>query len=124
MAIKNMLKAKDLESFKLFLIEKGYYEIPTSKNIYETLRLVKDSDMVIIYDQNSSKEYLSIADKDIHLVAEFYEKNREQISTNIAMIRSMPTGKLAHFLSETFCHGFGEAEILQWLNSPAKNNIT
>ena len=121
MAVKNMLKTKDLESFKLFLIAKGYYEVPTSKNIYETLRMVKDGDTVIIYDQNSSKEYLSIADKDIHFVAEFYRQSREQpLTSNIAMIRTMPAAKLAHFLSETFCHGFGETEILQWLRAPAE----
>ena len=121
MAVKNMLQTKDLENFRVFLIDKGYYEVPTSKNVYEILRMVKDHDIVIIYDQKTSKEYLSIADKDIHLVAEFYRKNREQASTsNIAMIRSMPAEKLAHFLSENFCHGFGETEILQWLRSPAE----
>ena len=121
MAIKNILKTKDLESFRAFLIFEGYYEVPTSKNVYETLRMIKEDDTVIIYDQKSTKEYLSIADKDIHLVTKFYEQEKEPVPTsNMAMMRTMPAEKLAHFLSKNFCHGFGEAEILQWLRSPVE----
>lgn len=39
----------------------------------------------------------------------------ENCSTNGDFIRGMTDYELAHWLSKTFCHGYGEYDFLRWL---------
>lgn len=38
--------------------------------------------------------------------------------TNVDHIRSMTDEGLASFLSSTFCHGYGNVQLLDWLRQP------
>lgn len=71
MATRNMLHKSKLKEFELFLVNKGYAIVETSKNPFEVLRAKKDKDIVIIYEKAKAKEHLSVMDKDVKLVNEF-----------------------------------------------------
>ena len=71
MATRNMLHVSKLKAFELFLVNKGYTIVETSKNPYEVLRAKKDKDTVIIYKKANFKEHLSVMEKDVLLVNEF-----------------------------------------------------
>lgn len=39
--------------------------------------------------------------------------------TNAQKIRSMSDAELAEFLSKTFCNGYGDTQLIEWLQQPA-----
>ena len=41
--------------------------------------------------------------------------------TNYDFIKNMNQEKFAEFLSKQFCHGYGELQILEWLNEIREN---
>ena len=43
--------------------------------------------------------------------------------TNAEVIRSMTDKELAHWLSTTFCHGYGEADFLVWLTESCEKDV-
>ena len=71
MAIKNKLHYKHIEDFKKYLINNGY-TIKQPKMIYEVIRAIKDNDLVVIYSKLNSKEHLTVQQKDINLVNQFF----------------------------------------------------
>lgn len=71
MAIRNKLHYKHIEDFKKYLINNGYI-IKQPKMIYEVIRAIKDNDLVVIYSKLNSKEHLTVQQKDINLVNQFF----------------------------------------------------
>lgn len=43
-----------------------------------------------------------------------------KIVTNAELIRAMSDEELAECFATTFCHGYGELQLLDWLKQPAK----
>lgn len=73
MAIRNKLHYKHIEDFKKYLINNGY-TIKQPKMIYEVIRATKDNDLVVIYSKLNSKEHLTVQQKDINLVNQFFSE--------------------------------------------------
>lgn len=71
LAERNMLHASRLKEFESFLVHKGYAIIETSKHPHEILRAKKGKNSVIIYQDVSTREHLSVMNNDIKLVNEF-----------------------------------------------------
>ena len=72
MASRNILHRSKLESFKEYLVSKGWV-IQDTKGLYEVLRAVNPEVMkrpLIIYD-GKSKEHLSVDDRDFGIVRDY-----------------------------------------------------
>lgn len=77
MATRNILHRSKLESFKEYLVSKGWI-IQDAKGIYEALRAINPEVRkrpLIIYN-GKSKEHLSIDDRDFSIIRDFIN-NRE-----------------------------------------------
>ncbi len=78
MATRELLHKSKLNELEDWLEKNGYKILATSKNPYEVLRAVKDSDYVIIYCKANSKEHLSVMDKDYDLIRRFIKESRSE----------------------------------------------
>lgn len=130
MARRKLLHISKLNDFGEWLEEQGYMILPTSKNPYEVLRAKKDKDIVLIYCKASSKEHLSIMDKDYSLIRRFINESKKQ--TNADRIRSMTDEELAIYMMCPNEMGLAEIEcdktdscncyecLLNWLRAESK----
>lgn len=78
MAARNILHISQLEAFTAYLLEKGYRHQPPSRNEYEILRMKKGRHVVVLFKRLNSKEHLSVMDKDLWLVFNFFGERRKQ----------------------------------------------
>lgn len=79
MATRNILHRSKLESFKEYLVSKGWI-IQDTKGIYEVLRAVNPEVRkrpLIIYN-GKSKEHLSIDDRDFGIVRDFINNGEDK----------------------------------------------
>lgn len=79
MATRNILHRNKLESFKEYLVSKGWV-IQDTKGMYEALRAINpevQKKPLIIYD-GKSKEHLSIDDRDFSIVRDFINKGGQK----------------------------------------------
>lgn len=44
-------------------------------------------------------------------------------NTNGDKIREMNNAEQAKFFSQTFCHGYGEPQLLEWLDKPVEDTL-
>ena len=96
MASRELLHISKLNDFEKWLEEQGYMILPTSKNQYEVLRAKKDKDTVIIYCKASSKEHLSIMDKDYSLIRRFINESKKHV--NADRIESMTENEIIEII--------------------------
>ena len=47
------------------------------------------------------------------------QNRAEKMATNADRIRAMGDAKLAKCLAKTFLHGYGQLQLLDWLQQPA-----
>jgi len=79
MASRNILHRNKLESFKEYLISKGWV-MQDTKGIYEVLRAVNPKVMkrpLIIYS-GRSKEHLSVDDRDFGIVRDYINHREDE----------------------------------------------
>jgi len=96
MARRELLHISKLNDFGKWLEEQGYMILPTSKNPYEVLRAKKDKDIVIIYCKASSKEHLSIMDKDYSLIRRFINESKKNV--NVDRIENMTENEAVKYM--------------------------
>lgn len=78
MAARNILHISQLEAFTAYLLEKGYRHQPPSRNEYEVLRMKKGRHVVVLFKRLNAKEHLSVMDKDLWLVFNFFGERRKR----------------------------------------------
>lgn len=80
--------------------------------------LQKQNDSPYVLNLLCETVFYDEADCDGYCLMEDIKNCLEETGTNADVIRGMSDCELAHWLSTTFCQGYGESDFLAWL---AKN---
>ena len=76
MGDRTLLHINKLPMFTWWLSSIGY-EIQQTKDVHEVLRAKKDDDLILIFRKLSTKEHLTIQQKDTGLVKQFIRQQVE-----------------------------------------------